>query len=67
MSLRAFHIFFVASVTMLFMFLSYWNYTNWQDFGGNGSLLYMLMYIALAILTIFYGIKFYAKTKVIDG
>ena len=67
MSLRAFHIFFVASVTMLFMLLSYWNYMNWQNFGGNTSLSYMFIYIVLAVLTIFYGVKFYDKTKVIDG
>ena len=59
MSLRAFHIFFVASVTLLFSYLSYWNYANWGNMG------YMLFYLALAIATIFYGIKFYDKTKVI--
>ena len=59
MSLRAFHIFFVASVTLLFFCLSYWNYVRWENIA------YMLFYLVLAILTIFYGIKFYDKTKVI--
>tara|TARA_B100001250_G_C19644046_1_gene719577 strand:- start:418 stop:603 length:186 start_codon:yes stop_codon:yes gene_type:complete len=59
MSLRAFHIFFVVSVALLFFYLSYLNYANW------GNIEYMLLYIALAIATIFYGIKFYNKTKVI--
>ena len=65
MSLRAFHIVFVVSVTLLFMFLCYWNYTNWQSIGGNASLSYMLISLASAILTIFYGAKFYNKTKTI--
>ena len=59
MSLRAFHIFFVVSVALLFFYLSYWNYANW------GNMEYMLFYLALAIATIFYGVKFYDKTKVI--
>jgi len=65
MSLRAFHIFFVVSVTLLFMFLSYWNYMNWQNIGGNTSLSYMVISLILAIATIFYGTKFYNKTRVI--
>ena len=59
MSLRAFHIFFVVSVTLLFFYLSYWNYASWGNIG------YMLFYLVLALLTIFYGIKFYDKTKMI--
>ena len=63
MSLRAFHIFFVISVTLLFMLLSYWNYMNWQNIGGNASLSYMFLSLGLMILTIFYGKKFYNTTK----
>ena len=66
MSLRAFHIFFVVSVALLFIFLCYWNYMNWQNIGGNASLSYMLISLASAILTIFYGAKFYNKTKTIS-
>ncbi len=66
MSLRAFHIFFVISVTLLFVFLSYWNYTNWQSIGGNTSFSYVIIYSILAIATIFYGTKFYSKTKTIS-
>ena len=66
MSLRAFHIFFVASVVILFMFLSYWNYLNWQNIGQSNSFIYILLYLALAVLTIFYGTKFYGKTKTIN-
>ncbi len=66
MSLRAFHIFFVVSITLLFMFLSYWNYMNWKDIGNDSSLSYMLISLALAISTIFYGAKFYNKTKVLS-
>ena len=44
MSLRAFHIVFVVSVTLLFMFLCYWNYANWQNIGGNASLSYMFVF-----------------------
>ena len=67
MSLRAFHIVFVVSVTLLFMFLCYWNYANWQNIGGNASLSYMLVSLVLAVLTIFYGAKFYNKTKSISN
>ena len=66
MSLRAFHICFVISVALLFMLLSYWNYMNWQNIGSNTSLSYMLISLALAVLTIFYGTKFYNKTKTIS-
>ncbi len=57
MSLRAFHIVFVASVVLLLMFLSYWNYTKWD------SLSYMIISLVVTVLTIFYGIKFYSKTE----
>jgi len=63
MSLRAFHIIFVILVTLLFIFLSYWNYINWQNIGTNNSLSYMLLCLILSILTMFYGAKFYRKTK----
>ena len=63
MSLRAFHICFVISVALLFMLLSYWNYMNWQNIGGNTSLSYMFLSLGLMILTIFYGKKFYNTTK----
>ena len=63
MSLRAFHIFFVVSITLLFMFLSYWNYMNWKDLGNNLSLSYMFISLVLTVLTILYGTKFYNKTK----
>ena len=66
MSLRAFHIFFIVSVALLFIFLCYWNYINWQNIGGNTSLSYMIISLASAILTIFYGAKFYNKTKTIS-
>ena len=66
MSLRIFHIFFVASVALLFMFLCYWNYMNWQNFGSNTSLAYTFISLVLAVLTIFYGTKFYNKTKVLS-
>mgnify|MGYP006103729785 CR=1 FL=1 len=66
MSLRAFHIFFIVSVVLLFMFLCYWNYMNWYSIGGNNSLSYMLISLGSAILTIFYGIKFYSKTKILN-
>ena len=63
MSLRTFHIIFIILVTLLFIFLSYWNYMNWQNIGENISLSYMLLSLFSAILTIFYGAKFYIKTK----
>jgi len=63
MSLRAFHIIFVISVTLLFIFLSYLNYINWKNIGGNDSLSYMLFCIISSILTMFYGTKFYSRTK----
>ena len=66
MSLRAFHIFLVISVASLFIFLSYWNYMNWQKIGGNTPFSYMLATFILAIATIFYGIKFYSKTKALS-
>jgi len=63
MSLRAFHIVFVISVVLLFMLLSYWNYMNWQDIGSDISFSYMLLSLVLALLTVFYGTKFYNRTK----
>ena len=66
MSLRAFHIFFIISVASLFIFLSYWNYMNWQNMGSNGSLAYMGISLFSTLLVIFYGTKFYNKTKTLD-
>jgi len=36
---------------------------NWQKIGGSTPFSYMLATFILAIATIFYGIKFYSKTK----
>ena len=65
MSLRAFHIFFVIFVGLLFMFLSYWNYMDWKSLGDSLSLSYMLISLVLTVLTVVYGAKFYNKTRII--
>ena len=67
MSLRVFHIIFLISVVSLFLFLSYWNYEKWNTFGQNSSLLYIGMSLITGIIVTFYGIKFYKKTKELNG
>ena len=67
MSLRVFHIIFLISVVSLFLFLSYWNYENWNTFGQNSSLLYIGMSLIAGVIVTFYGIKFYKKTKELNG
>ena len=67
MSLRAFHIVFLISVFSLFIFLCYWNYVNWKIIGGSTSLVYMFMSLISGVAIIFYGTKFYKRTKVLDG
>ena len=67
MSLRAFHIIFLISSVSLFLYLCYWNYMNWKSFGQNSSLFYIGMSLMTSIVITFYGIKFYNKTKELNG
>ena len=63
MSLRAFHIIFLISTLLLTLYLSYWNYMNWKFFGEISSLFYMLLSLFSGLIIVFYGMKFYNKTK----
>ncbi|SVE29836.1 uncharacterized protein METZ01_LOCUS482690, partial [marine metagenome] len=43
--------------------LAVWNYSNWVNFGGISSLVYMVISILCGILAIVYGKKFLEKFK----
>ena len=40
---------------------------NWQTIGNNSSLIYMLISLISGIVITFYGMKFYNKTKELNG
>ena len=40
---------------------------NWKSFGQNSSLFYIGMSLMTSIVITFYGIKFYNKTKELNG
>jgi len=63
MSLRFFHIIFVIATSLLLLFLCYWNYKNWIFLGSTNSLVYAFMSLLFTIIILFYGLKFYHKTK----
>ena len=63
MSLKSVHIFFVLCTTLLTVVLAVWNYSNWVNFGGISSLVYMVISILCGILAIVYGKKFLEKFK----
>ena len=67
MSLRAFHIVFLISVFSLFIFLCYWNYSDWLTTKKDISIFYMSISAISGLLIFYYGIKFYDKTKNLDG
>ena len=67
MSLKAFHIIFLISVVLLFLFLTYWNYENWNIYGQNSYLFYLGISLASGLFIAFYGIKFYKKTKKLNA
>ena len=67
MSLRAFHIVFLFSTILLFTYLSYWNYTQWGLYQEDVSLVYLGASLVTGLIVIFYGMKFYNKTKGLNG
>ena len=63
MSLKSVHIFFVLCTMLLTVVLAVWNYSNWVNFGGISSLVYMGISIFCGIVSIVYGKKFLEKFK----
>lgn len=63
MSLKAFHVVFVAASVLLMVFLSGWSFLNYRETGSGGDLLGSVL-AALGVVTlIVYGRYFLKKLK----
>ena len=63
MSLKAFHIFFVAICILLGMFVGGWGVRQYLSTDSLGSLALGILFFASAFLLLAYGIKFINKVE----
>ena len=63
MSLRMFHIIFVAISSLLMIYLGGWAYMMWNYYADSAYLSYLFLSIISLIILILYGNKFIKKYK----
>ena len=63
MSLRMFHIIFVAISSLLMIYLGRWAYMMWNYYADSAYLSYLFLSIISLIILILYGNKFIKKYK----
>ncbi|MGD8328035.1 MAG: hypothetical protein PVJ49_01285 [Acidobacteriota bacterium] len=63
MSLKAFHIFFIAVSILLGMFVGGWGVRHWLSGDGVGPLALGVLFFASAFVLLAYGLKFIRKVE----
>lgn len=63
MSLKAFHVVFVAASVILMVFLSGWCFANYRESGSGGDLLWSVLAALAVVALIVYGRYFLKKLR----
>lgn len=63
MSLKAFHILFIAASILLGMLVGGWGVQRWVEAGEAGSLAVGLVFFASAAVLLWYGLRFLRKVE----
>lgn len=63
MSLKAFHIFFIAVSILLAVGFGVWEVVEYADSGAAGRLIAALLSFLVAVALIVYGVRFLRKLK----
>ena len=63
MSLKAFHIFFVAVSVLTAFGFSVWTFARYSAVGGISNILMAIVSVLVGIVLIVYGIRFLKKLK----
>jgi len=63
MSLRMFHIIFVAVSSLLMIYIGVWAYIMWDYYADSAYLSYLIFSIISLIILVLYGQKFIKKYK----
>ena len=63
MSLKAFHVFFIAICLLLGIGLGVWGFGDWRETHDVSSLVWCLLGIALAVASVPYSFWFVRKLK----
>lgn len=63
MSLKAFHLFFIAVSILLGMFVGGWGVRHYLDSGDLSSLALGILFFASAFVLLAYGLKFINKVE----
>ena len=63
MSLKSFHIIFIAICTIFMTYFAYWSYTSWSYTYDKSYLFYLGLSVLFFISLILYSQNFLKKTK----
>lgn len=63
MSLKAFHVVFIAAALVLAGWTGWWSWNHWQSGAGGGWLALALACVAAMVGLVVYGVWFLKKTR----
>lgn len=63
MSLKAFHIFFIALSILLLAGFAIWSFQSYSSTGAMSQLLFTILSAVGSVLLVFYGMQFLKKMK----
>jgi peptidoglycan/LPS O-acetylase OafA/YrhL len=66
LSLRSFHLFFIAASFLLSVAVGVWGYQSWRNTGAAGDLALGGVFFVVGILLALYGLKVRKKLRDLD-
>ena len=66
LSLRSFHLFFIAVSVLLAAWVGVWGVQSWQATRSGGDLVLGLLFVALGIVLLVYGLRARKKLRELE-
>jgi steroid 5-alpha reductase family enzyme len=63
LSLRSFHLFFIAVSVLLAAWVGVWGVQSWQATGSGGDLTLGLLFVVLGVVLLVYGLRARKKLR----
>jgi steroid 5-alpha reductase family enzyme len=66
LSLRSFHLFFIAVSVLLAAWVGVWGVQSWQATHSSGDLILGLLFVALGVVLLVYGLRARRKLRELE-
>jgi steroid 5-alpha reductase family enzyme len=66
LSLRSFHLFFIAVSVLLAAWVGVWGVQSWQATRSGGDLVLGLLFVALGVVLLVYGLRVRKKLRELE-